>query len=193
MLHPKSCIENLTAWETKQITRVASLTDEEILGELEAIMQGQNYPWLSVSQRLQSQLDNNTIKLEHFETDNIVYEWNVLCDERLSWNSHGGPSFRSFRFNRACLANLVILPTQTGLAAAGKLREDERKMSCAHTHIGTCVTDIDTKFWGSRLAVEPAGMTGGRLRREEFRGSDGYYYAEGPEFRVEYIHDRVEF
>jgi hypothetical protein len=51
------------------------------------------------------------LRKQHFETDNIVYEWNLLCDERLSRNSHRGLSFRSFRFNKACLVNLVIVPT----------------------------------------------------------------------------------
>jgi len=30
------------------------------------------------------------------------------------------------------------------------------------------------------------------LGREEFRGKGGYFYANGPEYSLEYIHDRVE-
>jgi hypothetical protein len=39
------------------------------------------------------------------------------------------------------------------------------------------------------LAIEDFGLFSDE---EEFRGTNGYFYAEGPEFRLEYIHDRVE-
>ncbi len=97
------------------MNRIQKLSDREVLTELRDIMKGRNYSWLSISGQLQDRLDRSLLKIEHFESGNIPYEWNVLCDERISWKLHGQPSFRSFRFNRACLVNLRIIPTQAGL------------------------------------------------------------------------------
>lgn len=47
-------------------------------------------------------------------------------------------------------------------------------------------------FVVDNLAVDNVGLVENRSE-EEFRGDNGYFYAEGPEFRLEYIHDRVEY
>jgi hypothetical protein len=52
--------------------------------------------------------------------------------------------------------------------------------------------NADIIFSSTGLAVDkriPRNNGG----KEEFRGKDGYFYADGPEFRLEYIHDRVEY
>ncbi|KAH8787544.1 hypothetical protein F5882DRAFT_293403 [Hyaloscypha sp. PMI_1271] len=115
----KSTIGNLTLWEKQQVSRIEKLSDREVLRELRDIMSGWNYSWLSISRRLQERLDTSLLKIEHFESGNIAYEWNVLCDERISWKLHRSPSFKNFRFNRACLTNLIIIPTQAGLGVEG--------------------------------------------------------------------------
>jgi hypothetical protein len=82
-------------------------------------MQGHKYSWHTISQKLQAKLNSKALKIDHFEPGNILYEWNVLCDERLSWKRQGRPSFLNFNFNRACLINLKIIPTQAGLGIEG--------------------------------------------------------------------------
>lgn len=47
--------------------------------------------------------------------------------------------------------------------------------------------NVDFIFWADTLVLDYPIRQG-----EDFRGKNGYYYAEGPEFRIEYIHNRVE-
>jgi hypothetical protein len=43
------------------------------------------------------------------------------------------------------------------------------------------------------LAVDERAIALGKTSKlHEFQGRNGYCYAEGPEFRLEYIHNRVE-
>lgn len=53
----------------------------------------------------------NYLEIEHLQTGNILYEWNVLCDEKLSWFCYDRASFENLKFNSACLTNLKIIPT----------------------------------------------------------------------------------
>jgi hypothetical protein len=116
----QSTIGNLTLWEKQEVARIKKLSDKEVLSELSDIMRGRNYSWASISHQLQDRINRNQLNIEHFEPGNIPYEWNVLCDEKVSWSLNGRPSFKSFRFNRTCLANLKIIPTQAGLGPEGK-------------------------------------------------------------------------
>jgi hypothetical protein len=53
--------------------------------------------------------------------------------------------------------------------------------------------NLDAHPVHTNLAVD----YGGKQELEEFkigsRGCDGFFYTEVPEFRVEYVHDRVEY
>ena len=119
-LQQKSTIGNYSMWEKQEMGRINSLSDKQVMRELKEIMHGRSYSWHTISQRLRKRFEYNGLEIEHFESGNILYEWNVLCDVKLSWLRYGGPSFRNFKFNRACLTNLKIIPTQAGLGAEGK-------------------------------------------------------------------------
>ena len=116
-----STFGNFNAWERKEISRVLSLSDRDVLTQLRETMRGYDYSWHTISFRLRALLRCKAMRLEHFEPGNILYEWNVLCDEKLSWQRHGHPSFLNFRFNRICLIHLLIIPTQAGFGTQGKL------------------------------------------------------------------------
>jgi hypothetical protein len=118
----KSIIGNYTMWEKQEMKRIEALSDKQVMRELREVMRGRGYSWHSISQLLQMRFVCKALEIEHFEPGNIIYEWNVLCDERLSWLRYSKPSFRSFKFNRACLTNLKIIPTQAGLGAEGNLQ-----------------------------------------------------------------------
>jgi hypothetical protein len=47
---------------------------------------------------------------------------------------------------------------------------------------------MDGNIWPAALTVDDFDL----FSDEEFRGANGYFYADGPEFRLEYIHERVE-
>jgi len=116
----KSDLGDYTLWEKQEIHRIMALSCREVRRELKDIMRGMNYSWSNIAQRLKSRLQKKVLKMEHFEPGNILYEWNVLCDEKLSWKLRGHPSFTSFDFNRDSLVKLKIIPTQAGLGAEGK-------------------------------------------------------------------------
>ena len=117
----KSWLGEFTLWEQQKIAKVQALSDDEVLRGLEDIMLGRNYSWHNIACRLQVRLNAGLLQLESFEPGNILYEWNVLCDEKIEWQRRGCPSFKSFKFNRASLTNLLIIPTQAGLGFEGKL------------------------------------------------------------------------
>jgi hypothetical protein len=121
-LQQKSTIGDYSMWEKQEMGRIIELSDQQVMRELKEIMRGRDYSWHTISQRLQKRLRYNDLEIEHFEPGNILYEWNVLCDERLSWLRYSRPSFRNFKFNRACLTNLKIIPTQAGLGTEGKFQ-----------------------------------------------------------------------
>lgn len=105
-------------WEQQHIKRVETLSDQQVLKEVNRIMLGHNYSWYTISQRLQAKHNDKKLYLEHFEPGNVLYEWNVLCDERISWLRHKEPTFRSVKFNKTCLINLVLVPS-AGLGLEG--------------------------------------------------------------------------
>jgi len=109
----------LSPWEKGQVRRISDLSDSQVLKELREIMCEYKYSWQKISRYLLEQLCSKTLKLCHFEPGKILYEWIVLCDERTSWKRLGGPSLRSFKFNRECLINLMIIPTQAGMGSEG--------------------------------------------------------------------------
>jgi len=82
-LQQKSTIGNYSMWEKQEIARINALSDKQVMRELKEIMRGRGYSWHTISQRLQKRLVYNDLEIEHFEPGNILYEWNVLCDERL--------------------------------------------------------------------------------------------------------------
>ena len=114
-----SMLGNFTQREKQEIARVLALTDRQVRWELRDIMRGVGYSWYTISQKLQAKEYMKRLEIEHFEPGNILYEWNVLCDEKIHWQIHGCPSFKSFRFNRDCLVKLKIIPTQAGLGPEG--------------------------------------------------------------------------
>jgi hypothetical protein len=119
-LQQKSIFGNYSIWEKQEVRRINALSNQQVMEELKETMRGRGYSWHRISQRLQKRRIYNDLQIEHFEPGNILYEWNVLCDERLSWLRHSRPSFRNVNFNRACLTNLKIIPTQAGLGIEGK-------------------------------------------------------------------------
>jgi hypothetical protein len=116
----KSILGDFTLWEKQEIERIQGLSDRKVLRELRSIMRGESYSWSNISQQLQRRLDAGFLELEHFESGNIIYEWNVLCDEKIYWENYKHPSFTSFRFNKDCLIKLKVIPTQAGLGPDGK-------------------------------------------------------------------------
>jgi hypothetical protein len=99
--------------------RISGLSDAEVYLELSSKMRGESFSWSIISQCLRAQFRSKKLRLEHFEPGNILYEWNVLCDEKLHWQRLERPSFMSFKFNRDCLVKLKIIPTQAGLGMNG--------------------------------------------------------------------------
>ncbi len=118
----KSDLGNFTLWEKQQMSRIAKLSDRSVLRELRSIMNGEIYSWGRISQLLKHRFDEKLLVLEHFEPGNILYEWNVLCDEKRHWSHHKRPSFKSLKFNRDSLIKLKIIPTQAGLGIEGNSR-----------------------------------------------------------------------
>ncbi|CZR55697.1 uncharacterized protein PAC_05585 [Phialocephala subalpina] len=177
MLFPsKSFMIDVTFWENYQKARIQQLSDHQVLCEIERIMNGRDYSWCTIAQRLRTKWRQQLLRLDHFEPGNVLYEWNVLCDEKVSWRRHCRPSFVSFKFNRDTLFKLRVIPSRAGLGIDG------RKLA---------TTNVDTRFSLSGLTVnDPEGRDG--ALEESLRGKNGYFYAEGPEFRIEYFHDRVE-
>lgn len=49
--------------------------------------------------------------------------------------------------------------------------------------------NVDEDMWLANLAIEDSDLFSDD---EEFRGANGYFYADGPEVRLKYIHERVE-
>jgi hypothetical protein len=121
MQPPRSKLGNFTLWEKEEIKRIEALSDQAVLRELRKIISGQYYSWRRISQLLKLRFYRNLLYIEHFESGNILYEWNVLCDEKTHWLRHGCPSFKNFRFNRDCLTKLKIIPSQAGLGIEGEL------------------------------------------------------------------------
>ena len=47
-------------------------------------------------------------------------------------------------------------------------------------------------FQASSHITEPLGISQDFEQSKEFRGTGAYFYAEGPEYKAEHIHDRQE-
>jgi hypothetical protein len=122
--HVADLTDYYLGWETLQKTRINSLSDRAVLEELRDIMAGRGYSWYGIARGLQRRYRKGLISLEHFDPGNVLYEWNVLCDEKISWERRKCPSFLSFRFNRACLFNLKMIPVAAGLGHKGTLFQD---------------------------------------------------------------------
>ncbi|TVY12782.1 hypothetical protein LARI1_G008556 [Lachnellula arida] len=166
-------------WERNEIRRIETLSNHQVWIELRDIMYGYDYSWYMIAQYLQTRLDAGVLKLDHFESGNILYEWNVLCDEKITWKLFGRPSFSNYSFNKACLINLKTIPTQAGLGYQGI------KFAIINLDPGPLVGIIAADY-----AVKEAGEQEAEFRA---KGTLGYFYAEGPEFRLDYIHSRVEY
>ncbi|KAJ8067027.1 hypothetical protein OCU04_004407 [Sclerotinia nivalis] len=149
-------------------------------------MNGHGYSWYTIAYGLQARHRHKCLRLEHFEPGNIAYEWNVLCDERLAWKYHGRPSFMSVKFNRACLVNLKTIPNRAGLGfEAQQMTENNIDRSfCFPIDMNLTVGKPDYAICDGRF---------GGGEKESMRLKLGYFYHEGPQFRVDYIHERVEY
>ncbi|KAF7870328.1 hypothetical protein EAF04_004074 [Stromatinia cepivora] len=107
-------------WETLQKTRINSLSDREVLEELRDIMAGRGYSWYGIARGLHRRYRKGLVSLEHFDPGNVLYKWNVLYNEKVSWERRKCPSFLSFRFNCTYLFNLKMIPIATGPGQKGK-------------------------------------------------------------------------
>lgn len=106
--------------EIREVSRINLLSDQQVLEELKDVMTGQKYSWYAIAYGLRALYTRRCLRLEHFEPGNLLYEWNVLCDEKLAWQYHGCLSFISVKLNRACLINLKTIPNRAGLGFGGK-------------------------------------------------------------------------
>jgi len=182
-------------WEQWQLLRISALSDDQVRIELGEIMRGINYSWQTISQQLRLKFNSGVLQLENFQGGNTLYEWNVLCDEKVYWEYHGQPSFQSFRFNRDCLLKLKTIPTHVGLGKEGRFScrtYDHERNNNLETGIRLTTMNIDGLVpFKDRIVVAPCknGLQGLELSE----GNEEYFYPEGPEFRLEYIHNRVEW
>jgi len=61
---------------------------------------------------MQAQVDEGVLEFTLQDGD-VVFEWNSLCDEKREWERNGRLSVRNCaEFNRHCLINLKIIPSQ---------------------------------------------------------------------------------
>ncbi|KAF7942996.1 hypothetical protein EAE96_010942 [Botrytis aclada] len=170
--------------EIREISRINLLSDQQVFDELKDAMTGRRYSWYTIAYGLQVRYRRRQLRLEHFEPENLVYEWNVLCDERLDWKYRGHPSFLSAKFNRACLVNLKIIPIRAGFGSEAK-QITENNIDESIIFPANMVLTVGKPDYTTRNGQFGEG--------ENSRSRWGYFYHEGPEFRVDYIHERVEY
>jgi hypothetical protein len=121
---------HFSPWQKREISRIESLSDDEVLKEVQNIMNGQNYSWFSLDKHLRA-----------IEISGVLYsEWAILWEAKRSWDkaSHlvqclGGSSLDATdiysyvvrrKLWRTCsyrhvLLTMKILPTYSGLKAKG--------------------------------------------------------------------------
>lgn len=112
-------LDNFSLWPQKEVERIGTLSDHQVIAELQQLMVGNEYSWHTINYLLQEQVNNKTLEftLEHGD---IIFEWNNLCDERREWEKKGCFSVHGADFNRDCLVNLKIIPIRGGLGNEGQ-------------------------------------------------------------------------
>jgi hypothetical protein len=101
-------------WSIQTVLRIEALSEEEVFLELQGVMEGQDYSWHSINELLQGRLDQGDLEFTRVDGD-VLFEWNILCNEKRRWERKGRLSQNCVEFNRDCLINLMILPFQGGL------------------------------------------------------------------------------
>ncbi|OBT47235.1 hypothetical protein VE00_03481 [Pseudogymnoascus sp. WSF 3629] len=101
MMTKNSALAGFRLWPKQEVLRIEALSDQDVLSELEGIMAGRS-------------------ALEFtFEDGDVIFEWNILCDEKRNWEQTKTLSSSSTEFNRDRLINLKILPTKAGFGFEG--------------------------------------------------------------------------
>ena len=119
-LQPDNAISDLAFYPRREVLRIEALSDSQVLSELHEIMDGRNYSWHGINELLQVQLDTGVLEFTLAHGD-VLFEWNNLCDEKRIWERERRFSVDCPEFNRDCLINLKLLPTQAGLGHEGKM------------------------------------------------------------------------
>ncbi|OBT82273.1 hypothetical protein VE02_09776 [Pseudogymnoascus sp. 03VT05] len=96
-----SALIGFTLWPKKEVLRIEALSNQEVLSELEGIM------------------DSRSALEFTFQDGDVIFEWNILCNEKRNWEQKKALSSRSTEFNRDCLINLKILPAKAGFGYKG--------------------------------------------------------------------------
>jgi hypothetical protein len=121
-----------TSWMEREIQRIETLSEEEVITEVHNIMTGQNYSWHRIFQRFR-------------ETEIIDYsicrEWKFLCDTKREWDQNARQNEKIDGYSldakailaqltqqnlwnakayRSFLVKLRVLPAHAGLGAEGE-------------------------------------------------------------------------
>lgn len=111
--------DDLALWPARQVLRIESLSEKDVLSELQSIMDGRSYSWHRINELMQARLDKGVLEFTLQDGD-VVSEWNNLCDEKRDLERNGRLSVRNCaEFNSDCLINLKIIPSQAGLGLEG--------------------------------------------------------------------------
>ena len=69
----------LDLWIDREVSRIQSLTDQDLITEVYNVMNSYNYSWTTLDQRFREGVSNiNTI---------LNREWNELCDIKRAWEA----------------------------------------------------------------------------------------------------------
>jgi hypothetical protein len=112
----------MAVWAYQEIARVNALSNEELITELHHAMDGDNYSWQSINQRMRE-----------LEIDYDLYDtWNIICKKKRDWEktaeqdrpcSAGDKlaklSEADLCKHRVVLINMKVIPIFAGLWAEG--------------------------------------------------------------------------
>ncbi len=102
----KACFQrvkfNMSSWPEQEVVRIESLSNEEVLIELQEVMVGANYSWNRMHYLFQD-------KAWALPTA-LLLEWKNACEERMGWESKGRLSANNNDYRRDFLINLKIFP-----------------------------------------------------------------------------------
>lgn len=114
----------MAAWAHRELSRIKALSNEELVTEVHHAMNGDNYSWRSINQRLRE-----------LEIDYDLYDtWNIICDKKRDWEKiidQNRPfsacailarlSEADLSKHRAVLINMKIIPIFAGLWTEGNV------------------------------------------------------------------------
>jgi len=136
------CCNDAHAWPKQAVLWIESLSEQQILLELQRVMDGWNYSWHSINELLQGRLDQGDLEFTLVDGD-VLFEWNNLCDEKRGWERKGRLSDNCAEFNRDCLINLMILPFQGGLGLEGKFSTRSGWFDLTRLGLRLVTTNVD--------------------------------------------------